>query len=117
MFYLFISNPVIHHKAINVVRNLLYNHDLDVRYTDPEMKSRLAALYLPLIGITIEALPQLSDPSIDGRYRNLEEEEGDKISHRVAMAIAGSNVLGGRVQESQMGSNSKVMIVLLQMTI
>ena len=53
-------NHAIHQRAISVLRNLLYNHDLDVRYTDPEVKSRLAALYLPVIGIVIDALPQVS---------------------------------------------------------
>lgn len=95
------SNPIIHQKAINVVRNLLYNHDLDLRYMDTAMKSRLAALYMPIIGIVIEALPQLSDPGLDLRRHTScpEEEEADKISHSVAMEIAGATVFAGRVQE------------------
>ncbi|KAL5022031.1 hypothetical protein ScPMuIL_001186 [Solemya velum] len=106
------SNPSIHHKAINVVRNLLTNHDLDVRYTDPEMKARLASLYLPLIGIVIDAFPQLYDPYLDGRYRNSmnwEGEEGDKINQDVAMAIAGTSVFAGRSYEGHFDShdNSK----------
>lgn len=94
-------NPIIHHKAINVVRNLLYNHDLDLRYMDTAMKSRLAALYMPIIGIVIEALPQLSDPGLDLRRHTScpEEEEADKISHSVALEIAGATVFAGRVQE------------------
>lgn len=94
-------NPIIHQKAINVVRNLLYNHDLDLRYMDTAMKSRLAALYMPIIGIVIEALPQLSDPGLDLRRHTScpEEEEADKISHSVAMEIAGATVFAGRVQE------------------
>ncbi|XP_052274365.1 dedicator of cytokinesis protein 7-like isoform X2 [Dreissena polymorpha] len=86
------NNPTMHHKAINVVSNLLHNHDLDLRYTDLEMKARLAALYLPLIGIVIKALPQLYDPNTEGRYRS--DEEMDTISQRVAMAIAGQNLFG-----------------------
>jgi hypothetical protein len=35
---LFDSNGVVHQRAIGVLCNLLYNHDLDVRYTDPEIK-------------------------------------------------------------------------------
>ncbi|XP_069126839.1 dedicator of cytokinesis protein 7-like isoform X2 [Argopecten irradians] len=104
-------NPAIHQRAINMVCNMLYNHDLDVRYTDPEMKSRLAALYMPLIGIVIDALSQLYDPRVEGRYRNsgnFDDDEGDKISHRVAMAIAGGEgVFGGRVSETPHSSNSK----------
>ncbi|XP_062614003.1 dedicator of cytokinesis protein 7-like [Saccostrea cucullata] len=93
-------NPNIHQRAINVVRNLLYNHDLDLRYMDVEMKARLAALYMPIIGIVIEALPQLSDPGLDLRRHTCpEEEEADKISHSVALEIAGASVFAGRVQE------------------
>lgn len=79
-----------------MVANLLYSHDLDLRYTDMEMKARLAALYLPLIGITIKALPQLYDPNTEGRYRSAAdfESEMDTINQRVAMAIAGSNLFG-----------------------
>lgn len=94
------SNPNIHQKAINVIRNLLYNHDLDLRYMDTEMKARLAVLYMPIIGIVIEALPQLSDPGLDlRRHACPEEEEADKISHSVALEIAGATVFAGRVQE------------------
>ncbi|XP_056020103.1 dedicator of cytokinesis protein 7-like isoform X2 [Ostrea edulis] len=93
-------NPNIHQKAINVIRNLLYNHDLDLRYMDTEMKARLAVLYMPIIGIVIEALPQLSDPGLDlRRHACPEEEEADKISHSVALEIAGATVFAGRVQE------------------
>lgn len=65
------------------------------------MKSRLAALYMPIIGIVIEALPQLSDPGLDLRRHTScpEEEEADKISHSVALEIAGATVFAGRVQE------------------
>ncbi|XP_064604400.1 dedicator of cytokinesis protein 7-like isoform X2 [Liolophura sinensis] len=84
-------NSFIHYKAINVVRNLLYNHDLDARYADPDIKARLAALYLPVIGIVIEALPQIYDPNTEVRNRNSMVEEGDdRINQRVAMEIAGS---------------------------
>ena len=99
--FFFLSNPIIHQRAINVVRNLLFNHDLDLRYMDSEMKSRLAALYMPIIGIVIEALPQLSDPGLDLRRHTScpEEEEADKISQSVALEIAGASVFAGRVQE------------------
>ena len=99
---LFSSNPTIHHKSINVVANLLCSHDLDLRYTDMEMKARLAALYLPLIGITIKALPQLYDPNTEGRYRSSAdfEFEMDTINQRVALAIAGQNLFG-RLSDQQ----------------
>ncbi|XP_070194616.1 dedicator of cytokinesis protein 7-like isoform X3 [Littorina saxatilis] len=88
------SNYIVHQRAIGVLCNLLYNHDLDVRYTDPHIKARLAALYLPIIGITLETLQQLYDPCLEGKLRSgfAIDEEGDRISRRVAMAIAGSSI-------------------------
>ena len=85
------------------MRNLLSNHDLDIRYTDLEMKARLAALYLPLIGITIKALPQLYDPNTEARYRSAGDFEGeaDTINQRVAMAIAGQTLFGRLTDSSQ----------------
>lgn len=53
------SNPTIHGRAVNTVRNLLTSHDTDERYAEPEVKARVAALFLPLISVVIDALPQL----------------------------------------------------------
>ena len=83
-----------------MLRNLLLNHDLDVRYTDPDMKARLSSLYMPIIGIVIDALPQLWDPNVEGRIKNFNfESDADKINQHIAMEIAGSSVFAGRVQE------------------
>lgn len=60
---------MIHHRAISVIHNILYNHDLDIRYTDPEVKSRVATLYLPLVAIVMEALPQLHDPGLETKVK------------------------------------------------
>ncbi|MBN3305788.1 DOCK7 protein, partial [Amia calva] len=51
----------LHKKAISTVHNMLCSHDSDPRYTDPQVRTHLAQLYLPLIGIVMEALPQLYD--------------------------------------------------------
>ncbi|CDQ92070.1 unnamed protein product [Oncorhynchus mykiss] len=51
----------LHKKVVSVVHNLLSSHDSDPRYADPEVKARVATLYLPLIGIVMETLPQLHD--------------------------------------------------------
>lgn len=51
----------LHKKVVSVVHNLLSSHDSDPRYADPEVKARVAMLYLPLIGIVMETLPQLYD--------------------------------------------------------
>ena len=53
------SNPTIHGRASNTIRNLFASHDTDERYADPEIKARVVALYLPLISIVVDALPQL----------------------------------------------------------
>lgn len=34
-------------------------HDLDSRYADPDARSRVAVLYLPLLGIVMDTIPQL----------------------------------------------------------
>ncbi|XP_066563985.1 dedicator of cytokinesis protein 7 isoform X4 [Amia ocellicauda] len=89
----------LHKKAISTVHNMLCSHDSDPRYTDPQVRTHLAQLYLPLIGIVMEALPQLYDftESAAPRVRHVSAlaDEGDSdsagtISPTVAMAIAGS---------------------------
>ncbi|XP_047669057.1 dedicator of cytokinesis protein 7 isoform X21 [Tachysurus fulvidraco] len=88
----------LHKKVISVVHNLLSSHDSDPRYADPEVKARVAMLYLPLIGIVMETLPQLHDFTEShnqwGRLGVDEQEaEGNSmISQSVAMAIAGTSV-------------------------
>lgn len=90
----------LHKKVINMVHNLLSTHDSDPRYADPEVKARVAMLYLPLIGIVMETVPQLYDftESLNQRGRPCaagEDHDGDggsMISQTVAMAIAGTSV-------------------------
>ncbi|KAM6963291.1 dedicator of cytokinesis protein 7 isoform 6-T6 [Aplochiton taeniatus] len=99
----------LHKKVVSVVHNLLSSHDSDPRYSDPEVKARVAMLYLPLIGIIMETLPQLHDfteshnqwgrpggpQGAAGGPGGEETGEGDGsaiISQTVAMAIAGTSV-------------------------
>ncbi|XP_044157106.1 dedicator of cytokinesis protein 7 isoform X5 [Bufo gargarizans] len=91
----------LHKKVINMVHNLLSTHDSDPRYADPEVKARVAMLYLPLIGIVMETVPQLYDFTETHNQRGRpncaagEDHEGDggnMISQTVAMAIAGTSV-------------------------
>uniref|UniRef100_A0A452S9V4 Dedicator of cytokinesis 7 n=1 Tax=Ursus americanus TaxID=9643 RepID=A0A452S9V4_URSAM len=79
----------LHKKVINMVHNLLSSHDSDPRYSDPQTKARVAMLYLPLIGIIMETVPQLYDFTAPDDY---ESESGSMISQTVAMAIAGTSV-------------------------
>ncbi|XP_067839366.1 dedicator of cytokinesis protein 8 isoform X2 [Heptranchias perlo] len=84
-------------KAVNAVLGLLCSHDLDSRYSKPEIKTKIAALYLPLIGIIMDALPQLYDFT-DARIRKVRpgSSDGDAdtspINQSVASIIAGSHV-------------------------
>lgn len=43
------------------MRNLLTSHDWDDRLAESDQKARVASLYLPLIGIVLDALPLLYD--------------------------------------------------------
>ncbi|XP_074640781.1 dedicator of cytokinesis protein 7-like [Tubulanus polymorphus] len=86
----------IHNKAVNVIRNMVSSHDSDKRYKDPACRARVASLYLPLIGIVVDALPQLFDPTIDLKPRISQAiDEDGGINKSVAMAIAGYGVGGG----------------------
>uniref|UniRef100_A0A6I8NM97 Dedicator of cytokinesis 7 n=1 Tax=Ornithorhynchus anatinus TaxID=9258 RepID=A0A6I8NM97_ORNAN len=76
-------------KVINMVHNLLSSHDSDPRYSDPQVKARVAMLYLPLIGVIMETVPQLYDFTAVDEY---DGEGGNMISQTVAMAIAGTSV-------------------------
>ncbi|XP_041064255.1 dedicator of cytokinesis protein 7 isoform X9 [Carcharodon carcharias] len=91
----------LHKKVVNVVHNLLSSHDSDPRYADLDVKARVAMLYLPMIGIIMEAVPQLYDftESLNQRGRpnvvtadDYESESSSMINQTVAMAIAGASV-------------------------
>ena len=67
---------MLQHKAINVVRDLMASHDSDMRFQDIDIKSRIASLYLPLLGIVMESLNQLYDPVSEARPRNSVHQVG-----------------------------------------
>ncbi|CAH1775987.1 unnamed protein product, partial [Owenia fusiformis] len=102
-----LHQPAVHHNAINLVRNILTSHDEDPRYVDVDVKARVAALYLPLLGIVMDALPQLYDPMQDMKNRGTGAENNsaigpEGIDHSVAMAIASSSVYGGVAEEDNL---------------
>ena len=35
------------------------SHDLDSRYADVDVKARVAVLYIPILGIVMDTIPQL----------------------------------------------------------
>ncbi|CAL8303287.1 unnamed protein product [Merluccius merluccius] len=89
----------LHKKAICAVHSLLCSHDADPRYTDPQVRAHIAQLYLPLILIVMETLPQLHDftDNSPSRVRHActlvdggDSDNGSTINQSVAMAIAGS---------------------------
>ncbi|KFV06895.1 Dedicator of cytokinesis protein 8, partial [Tauraco erythrolophus] len=83
-------------KAVSAILSLLSSHDLDPRCSKKEVKIKIAALYLPLVGIILDSLPQLHDftnaRSGKGRSGNPEEEQesAGAINQNVALAIAGN---------------------------
>ncbi|XP_036289790.1 dedicator of cytokinesis protein 8 isoform X7 [Pipistrellus kuhlii] len=86
-------------KAVSAIHSLLSSHDLDPRCVKPEVKVKVAALYLPLVGIILDALPQLYDftaaDARGGKNRSSgsdEEQDGTSgINQNVALAIAGNH--------------------------
>ncbi|XP_060697150.1 dedicator of cytokinesis protein 8 isoform X2 [Hemiscyllium ocellatum] len=82
-------------KAVNAIVSLLCSHDLDSRYSKPEIKAKVAALYLPLIGIILDALPLLYDFT-DARTRKIRptssdgETDTNPINPSIASSIAGN---------------------------
>uniref|UniRef100_A0A672MKY1 Dedicator of cytokinesis 6 n=1 Tax=Sinocyclocheilus grahami TaxID=75366 RepID=A0A672MKY1_SINGR len=88
----------LHKKAISALHSLLCSHDADPRYTDPQVRSHIAQLYLPLIPIVMETLAQLHDftDTSPQRVRHasalVDDSDPDNgtISQSVAMVIAGS---------------------------
>uniref|UniRef100_A0A3P9IZ97 Dedicator of cytokinesis 7 n=1 Tax=Oryzias latipes TaxID=8090 RepID=A0A3P9IZ97_ORYLA len=90
----------LHKKVVSVVHNLLSSHDSDPRYADVEVKARVAMLYLPLIGIVMEALPHLHDftgkdavqgPHLPLNFLSDPKKGSSIINQTVAMAIAGTS--------------------------
>uniref|UniRef100_A0A8C6QBP3 Dedicator of cytokinesis 7 n=1 Tax=Nothobranchius furzeri TaxID=105023 RepID=A0A8C6QBP3_NOTFU len=101
----------LHKKVVSVVHNLLSSHDSDPRYADPEVKARVAMLYLPLIGIVMETLPQLHDfTGTSSKLSGGEETEGEgnsMINQTVAMAIAGTSTASPMSRPSSFLLNSQ----------
>uniref|UniRef100_A0AAY4AAK9 Dedicator of cytokinesis 8 n=1 Tax=Denticeps clupeoides TaxID=299321 RepID=A0AAY4AAK9_9TELE len=87
-------------KAINATYCLLSAHDLDPCCVQPEVRAKIAALYLPLVGIIIDSinylvftgLLQLQTIQTCCKANNPEEDidSVNPINQSVAMAIAGN---------------------------
>ncbi len=66
---IFFRKPEVHHKAVNMVRNLLTSHDFDSRFNETNLRSRVANLYLPLIAIIIDNFQKLFAWTAEGEVR------------------------------------------------
>lgn len=56
---IYVCRSKVQRKAINAICSLLCAHDLDPRCARLEVRSKIAALYLPLVGIIIDSLNYL----------------------------------------------------------
>ncbi|XP_040897522.1 dedicator of cytokinesis protein 8 isoform X3 [Toxotes jaculatrix] len=108
-------------KAINAIYSLLCSHDLDHRCVKPEVRAKVAALYLPLVGIIIDSTNYLDFTVSDTRggknkTGGLEDdlENVPPINQSVAMAIAGNpfNTLGRNVLVSMASMQGKSIATL-----
>ncbi|XP_078411952.1 dedicator of cytokinesis protein 7-like isoform X1 [Cetorhinus maximus] len=57
------SGRLIRREAVSLLHSLLASHDRDLRLWNPKVKVKVAALYLPLLGVVLNALPQLQNLS------------------------------------------------------
>ncbi|XP_028314469.1 dedicator of cytokinesis protein 8 isoform X2 [Gouania willdenowi] len=108
-------------KAINAIYSLLCSHDLDHRCIKTEVREKMAALYLPLVGIIIDSTNYLDFTVSDTRSGKNKaggpEDDLDNvppINQSVAMAIAGNpfNTLGRNVLASMQSTVSKSVATL-----
>ncbi|XP_061674213.1 dedicator of cytokinesis protein 8 [Syngnathoides biaculeatus] len=108
-------------KAINAIFSLLCSHDLDHRCVKSEVRAKMAALYLPLVGIIIDSTNYLDFTVSDARSAKNKsggpEDDLDSvppINQSVAMAIAGNpfNTLGRNVLVSMASMQGKAVATL-----
>ncbi|XP_033475104.1 dedicator of cytokinesis protein 8 isoform X1 [Epinephelus lanceolatus] len=108
-------------KAINAIYSLLCSHDLDHRCIKPEVRAKVAALYLSLVGIIIDSTNYLDFTVSDTRGGKNKTggfdddlENVPPINQSVAMAIAGNpfNTLGRNVLVSMASVQGKSVATL-----
>ncbi|XP_063752752.1 LOW QUALITY PROTEIN: dedicator of cytokinesis protein 8 [Eleginops maclovinus] len=108
-------------KAINAIYSLLCSHDLDHRCIKPEVRAKVAALYLSLVGIIIDSTNYLDFTVTDTRGGKNKTggpeddlENVPPINQSVAMAIAGNpfNTLGRNALVSMASMQGKSIATL-----
>uniref|UniRef100_A0A3B4DTK2 Dedicator of cytokinesis 8 n=1 Tax=Pygocentrus nattereri TaxID=42514 RepID=A0A3B4DTK2_PYGNA len=120
------SEGSVQRKAINATYSLLCAHDLDARCTRPEVRTKIAALYLPLVGIIIDSINYLDftgarfSRGSKGKTNGPEDEFENvtPINQSVAMAIAGNpfntlarNALSGKIGNTLTAETSRNLLV------
>ncbi|KAG8196069.1 hypothetical protein JTE90_007809 [Oedothorax gibbosus] len=86
------NNSLLQTKAINMVRSQLTFHEWDPRLSEADQRARVASLYLPLIGVTLDALPLLYDwQSINTNHEN-DVETDCHFNQEIASAISSSSI-------------------------
>ncbi|KAM9810327.1 dedicator of cytokinesis protein 8 [Neosynchiropus ocellatus] len=108
-------------KSINAIYSLLCSHDLDHRCIKTDVRAKVAALYLPLVGIIIDSTNYLDFTVSDSRggknkTGGPEDDLGSAtpINQSVAMAIAGNpfSTLGRNALVSMASMHSKSVATL-----
>ncbi|GIY48085.1 dedicator of cytokinesis protein 7 [Caerostris extrusa] len=102
------NNGMLQTKAINMVRNLLTCHEWDPRLMESDHRARVASLYLPLIGITLDALPLLYDWQSINRGHDDSEIDGH-LSQEIASAISSSSIPKIAIKTYDMFQNRKLL--------
>uniref|UniRef100_A0A8C4GQK6 Dedicator of cytokinesis 8 n=1 Tax=Dicentrarchus labrax TaxID=13489 RepID=A0A8C4GQK6_DICLA len=119
-FCIFVSQATIRgigkvqRKAINAIYSLLCSHDLDHRCIKPEVRAKVAALYLPLVGIIIDSTNYLDFTGMDThKHASDDLENASLINQSVAMAIAGNpfNTLGRKSVATLAADTSRHLLV------
>ncbi|VDM56495.1 unnamed protein product, partial [Angiostrongylus costaricensis] len=91
------NSAVLHSRAISVIHNLLLTHEADSRLSDPCIRARIAALYLPLITIVLDVTDLIHDPFANSNSSTVRFSREDPLNFsvspgvnpKVALAIAG----------------------------
>uniref|UniRef100_A0A8C8J313 Dedicator of cytokinesis 8 n=1 Tax=Oncorhynchus tshawytscha TaxID=74940 RepID=A0A8C8J313_ONCTS len=108
-------------KAINATYSLLCAHDLDQRCAQPEVRAKVATLYLPLVGIIIDSINYLDFTVSEARGGKNKtggsDEDPDNvtpINQSIAMAIAGNpfNTLARNALPSMASVSGKAVATL-----
>uniref|UniRef100_A0A7E4ZYH3 C2 DOCK-type domain-containing protein n=1 Tax=Panagrellus redivivus TaxID=6233 RepID=A0A7E4ZYH3_PANRE len=100
------ANTVAQGQTIALLRTLIAAHEADPRLSDSALKNRVASLYLPLIGILMDARMSLHDPYGNSTLfepMKKKSKHGPGVNPKVALAIsglAGASSLSGRDSSS-----------------